>query len=89
VIERFNSHHRQLRIEVEFYTFEDNHDLVTPLSLLPHLAKPAYDAVRLMDNLDLWLSETVDSKNGPGWDVYSFGLMFEILLTDRENHAGA
>lgn len=59
-------------IEAEFYAFKDDEDRVTPISSLPHLEKPAYDAVRLMDNLDTWLSETVDAMNGLGWDVYSF-----------------
>jgi glutamine synthetase len=59
-------------IEAEFYVFEDDQDRVTPLSPLPHLSKPAYDAVRLMDNLDIWLAETVDAMNELGWDVYSF-----------------
>jgi len=59
-------------IEAEFYIFSEDANHVTPLSSLPHLEKPAYDVVRLMDNLDLWLSETVDAMNQLGWDVYSF-----------------
>ena len=59
-------------IEAEFYVFADNDNKTDPLSTLPHLEKPAYDAIRLMDNLDLWLSETVDAMNQLGWDVYSF-----------------
>ncbi len=59
-------------IEAEFYVFEDDDERVSPLSSLPHLGKPAYDTVRLMDNLDLWLSDTVDAMNELGWDVYSF-----------------
>ena len=59
-------------IEAEFYVFADNERQVDPLSPLPNLEKPAYDAVRLMDNLDLWLGETVDAMNRLGWDVYSF-----------------
>jgi glutamine synthetase len=59
-------------IEAEFYVFADDQHRVDPLSSLPHLEKPAYDAVRLMDNLDLWLGETVDAMNKLGWDVYSF-----------------
>ncbi len=59
-------------IEPEFYVFADDENEVDPLSPLPHLEKPAYDAVRLMDNLDHWLSETVDAMNKLGWDVYSF-----------------
>lgn len=59
-------------IEAEFYVFADNDNRTDPLSPLPHLEKPAYDVVRLMDNLDLWLAETVDAMNQLGWDVYSF-----------------
>ncbi|MCZ6667272.1 MAG: type III glutamate--ammonia ligase [Gammaproteobacteria bacterium] len=59
-------------IEAEFYVFADDENEVDPLSSLPPLEKPAYDAVRLMDNLDHWLSETVDAMNKLGWDVYSF-----------------
>ena len=59
-------------IEAEFYVFADDDNRTDPLSPLPHLEKPAYDAVRLMDNLDLWLGETVDAMNELGWDVYSF-----------------
>lgn len=59
-------------IEAEFYVLDDNDNGLDPLSSLPHLEKPAYDSVRLMDNLDVWLSETVDAMNELGWDVYSF-----------------
>lgn len=59
-------------IEAEFYVFADDEHRTNPLSPLPHLEKPAYDAVRLMDNLDLWLGETIDAMNLLGWDVYSF-----------------
>ena len=59
-------------IEAEFYVFADNDNQTDPLSSLPHLEKPAYDVVRLMDNLDVWLSDTVDAMNQLGWDVYSF-----------------
>ncbi len=59
-------------IEAEFYVFADDANKVNPLSPLPHLDKPAYDAVRLMDNLDHWLGDTVDAMNHLGWDVYSF-----------------
>lgn len=59
-------------IEAEFYVFRDDEDGINPVSPLPNLAKPAYDAVRLMDNLDMWLQDTVDAMNQLGWDVYSF-----------------
>ena len=59
-------------IEAEFFVFSDDENGRTPLSTRPHLDKPAYDAVRLLDNLDLWLGDTVDAMNLLGWDVYSF-----------------
>ncbi|MDH3856479.1 MAG: type III glutamate--ammonia ligase [Gammaproteobacteria bacterium] len=59
-------------IEAEFYVFADNDNRTEPLSPLPHLEKPAYDTVRLMDNLDIWLADTIDAMNQLGWDVYSF-----------------
>ena len=60
-------------IEAEFYVFKnDDAHRLQPISAKPNLTKPAYDAVRLMDNLDSWLSETVDAMNKLGWGVYSF-----------------
>jgi len=59
-------------IEAEFFVLQDSEQGPQPVSPLPNLDKPAYDAVRLMDNLDGWLSETVDAMNDLGWDVYSF-----------------
>ena len=60
-------------IEAEFYVFKKESDvLLDPVSNKPHLQKPAYDAARLMDNLDYWLSDTVDAMNELGWGVYSF-----------------
>ncbi|MEM7195849.1 MAG: type III glutamate--ammonia ligase [Pseudomonadota bacterium] len=59
-------------IEAEFFVLKDSDEGVDKVSLRESLEKPAYDAVRLMDNLDPWLSEMVDSMNTLGWDVYSF-----------------
>ena len=60
-------------IEAEFYVFRDN-DAVEPEPVSPrhHLDKPAYDTVRLMDNLDGWLDDVVSAMNALGWHVYSF-----------------
>jgi glutamine synthetase len=57
-------------IEAEFFVFKDVGDCFAPLSTLPHLDKPAYDATRLLDNLP-WVSELVDAMNELGWGVYS------------------
>ncbi len=60
-------------VEAEFFVFkDDNASEPNAVSDLPILEKPAYDGVRLMDNLDNWLSETVDAMNDLGWSVYSF-----------------
>lgn len=59
-------------IEAEFFVFHDSEPALRPVSPLQNLEKPAYDVVRLMDNLDGWLAETVDAMNDLGWDVYSF-----------------
>ncbi len=59
-------------MEAEFFVFKDTEDGgYEPLSTLPHLAKPAYDATRLIDNLP-WISDLVTAMNGLGWGVYSF-----------------
>ena len=59
-------------MEAEFFVFKDTEDGgYEPLSTLPHLAKPAYDATRLIDNLP-WISDLVAAMNGLGWGVYSF-----------------
>ena len=59
-------------IEAEFFVFQDDDASLCPVSTLQNLEKPAYDAVRLMDNLDRWMGDTVDAMNELGWDVYSF-----------------
>lgn len=62
----------KLGMEAEFFVFEDRDDgSFAPVSTLPHLDKPAYDATRLLDNLP-WLSDLVGAMNGLGWGVYSF-----------------
>ncbi|MEL7049075.1 MAG: type III glutamate--ammonia ligase, partial [Pseudomonadota bacterium] len=62
----------KLGIEAEFFVFKDDDGADrTPVSTLPHLDKPAYDATRLLDNLP-WISELVDAMNDLGWGVYSF-----------------
>lgn len=60
-------------IEAEFFVFKDDGaSEPNPISDLQTLEKPAYDSVRLMDNLDIWLGDTVDAMNDLGWSVYSF-----------------
>ena len=59
-------------IEAEFFVLQETDQGVKPVSPLKDLDKPAYDAVRLLDNLDSWLGDTVDAMNMLGWDVYSF-----------------
>ena len=61
-----------LGMEAEFFVFQDDPTLgFKPLSARQHLAKPAYDAARLLDNMP-WLSELVGAMNKLGWAVYSF-----------------
>lgn len=61
-----------LGMEAEFYVLKDDPVLgFAPLSDRKHLAKPAYDVSRMLDNIP-WVSELVDAMNGLGWDVYSF-----------------
>ena len=61
-----------LGVEAEFFVFtEDDDGAYVPMSIKHHLAKPAYDVSRLLDNLP-WMTELVGAMNGLGWDVYSF-----------------
>lgn len=61
-----------LGMEAEFFVLQDDPTLgFKPLSARQHLAKPAYDAARLLDNMP-WLSELVGAMNKLGWAVYSF-----------------
>lgn len=60
----------QLGMEAEFFVFKETDSGFAPISGRKHLEKPAYDVVRLLDNLS-WMSELVDAMNGLGWDVYS------------------
>ncbi|MGD2024838.1 MAG: type III glutamate--ammonia ligase, partial [Methyloceanibacter sp.] len=62
----------QFGMEAEFFVFKDTENGgYEPLSTLPHLDKPAYDATRLLDNLP-WLADLIDAMNDLGWGVYSF-----------------
>jgi glutamine synthetase len=59
-------------IEAEFFVLKDKAGGgFEPLSDRAHLAKPAYDFARLLDNFG-WISELVAAMNTLGWDVYSF-----------------
>ena len=61
-----------LGMEAEFFVLRDDPELgYRPLSDRAHLAKPAYDVSRMLDNMG-WVSELVGAMNGLGWDVYSF-----------------
>lgn len=61
-----------LGIEAEFFVFRDTEDGgFRPMSDRKNLEKPAYDVVRMVDNLP-WMGELVDAMNTLGWDVYSF-----------------
>lgn len=61
-----------LGMEAEFFVFRDTEDGgFRPMSDRKNLEKPAYDVVRMIDNLP-WMGELVDAMNHLGWDVYSF-----------------
>lgn len=63
-----------LGMEAEFFVLQDAPELAPgykPLSDRSNLEKPAYDMVRMLDNL-AWVSELVGAMNDLGWDVYSF-----------------
>ncbi len=61
-----------LGMEAEFFVFAQDEDGgFSPVSSKVHLAKPAYDVSRLLDNLH-WMGELVEAMNGCGWDVFSF-----------------
>lgn len=61
-----------LGIEAEFYVLRDVADGgFAPVSSRHHLAKPAYDVARLLDNKQ-WLDELVSAMNELDWGVYSF-----------------
>ncbi|HKQ95126.1 MAG TPA: type III glutamate--ammonia ligase [Aestuariivirgaceae bacterium] len=61
----------QLGMEAEFFVFQNGADgAFRPISERKHLEKPAYDVVRLLDNMG-WMGELVDAMNSLGWDVYS------------------
>jgi glutamine synthetase len=61
----------QLGMEAEFFVLKDEPDGgYSPVSTRKNLEKPAYDVVRLIDNMH-WMHELVDAMNNFGWDVYS------------------
>lgn len=61
-----------LGMEAEFFVLRDDGEGgFRPMSDRKHLDKPAYDVVRMLDNMG-WMSELVSAMNSLGWDVYSF-----------------
>jgi len=75
VIEKANTmgYAPQCGIEAEFYVLQDtDNGGYDSLTTRDDLDKPAYDAVRLMENAAGWLDEMVQGMNTLGWDVYSF-----------------
>ncbi len=63
-----------LGMEAEFFVLKDCVETSSgfrPVSNRKDLEKPAYDVVRMLDNMG-WMSELVEAMNGLGWDVYSF-----------------
>ena len=59
----------QLGMEAEFFVFRDSESGgFVPISTRKHLEKPAYDVVRLLDNME-WMGELIDAMNGLGWDL--------------------
>lgn len=61
----------QLGMEAEFFVLEDDaNGGYRPVSRRTNLDKPAYDVVRLIDNMH-WMRELIEAMNDFGWDVYS------------------
>jgi hypothetical protein len=55
-------------MEAEFFVFRDSESGgFVPMSTRKHLEKPAYDVVRLLDNME-WMGKLIDAINGLGWD---------------------
>lgn len=62
----------KMGMEAEFFVLKDKPDGgFEPVSTRTRLDKSAYDAARLLDNMD-WMGELITMMNGFGWDVYSF-----------------
>ena len=59
-------------VEAEFCVLKDGPDgSYIPMGGRPNLEKPAYDVVRLLENMP-WMDELISAMNQLGWGVYSF-----------------
>jgi len=59
-------------IEAEFCVLKDGPGgTYVPMGARPNLEKPAYDVVRLLENMH-WMDELISAMNQLGWGVYSF-----------------
>jgi glutamine synthetase len=59
-------------IEAEFCVLKDGpNGTYVPMGVRPNLEKPAYDVVRLLENMH-WMDELIGAMNQLGWGVYSF-----------------